>query len=198
MANRPPAKKNLRTGRGRGGQIIWSNAICAIVLLVAGVIGVLVYQSNTRTPSSGEPTSPATSVRSISGTVTYLGTQEPGRVYVYLYDQNGQDTGLGTSVTSPYHYTIRGDVADGQYFLRAWMDTNSPATAVPNAASPSGTVSVTVGGGPVSDQNITIADPSPMPVASVPTRLTAFPSKGAALVQWSACSCRCSARRRSC
>lgn len=60
----------------------------------------------------------------ISGTVTNYDATRTGRVYLYLQQQFGGDTGLGVSIPAPASntpFTIRG-VPNGDYILKAFVD----------------------------------------------------------------------------
>ncbi len=120
----------------------------------------------------------AATVYSISGTVGYSGTHT-GRIYVALFDQNGNLTGYGTSIAAPGSFTING-VPSGTYTLGAIMDVLGYGTM--NAADPLGGFQLTVTGN-MTGQAITIADQT-VPTPVTPLIQGVMTSGGTAVIQW--------------
>ncbi|MGB6974974.1 MAG: putative Ig domain-containing protein [Terracidiphilus sp.] len=101
---------------------------------------------------------------SVSGSVSYGGSQT-GRTYVDLVNNNcGGSGGNGTSISTPGSFTING-VPPGSYTLQAWMDPSTLAEGALNTADPAGSTGVTVNSANVTGQSVTMTDPS----LSVPT-----------------------------
>ncbi len=152
----------------------------AAVVVAAAVVGIIVYRANANSSAAGP-----SSGHTISGTVNYPGSQSLGRVYLGLVDGDGMDIGVGTSIPAPGPYSIAG-VPAGTYTLRAWMDTSDAQIGFPNAVSPGGNVSVTIGDTNLGDQTVVIYDPSGVPTPTAPTGVRGYGAQGAALVQWAA------------
>ncbi len=116
----------------------------------------------------------------ISGTVTY-GGGKTGRVYLGVYQQDGNSTGIGTSIAAPGAYTIRG-VQSGSYTVKAFMDTLG--YGVPNTVDPLGqsdTVSLTNTNQP--GITVPLTDPA-SPTLAPPQGVMATPGDSSALVMW--------------
>ncbi len=117
----------------------------------------------------------------ISGFVNYSGLKS-GQIYIGLY-QNGNTTGHGTSISAPGAFTIRG-VPAGTYTIAAIMDIFGYGTR--NAADPSGVVlTITVTGGDLAGQNITLSDPSPA-TPITPNSPIVSPGSQSAVIIWNA------------
>ena len=155
----------------------WVIALIGVLFLGAAAAAIF-YVANHQTQEG------ITSGFTISGTINYGGSQPSGRVYLVLLDENGYDTGIGTSLESPQAYSIP-SVPSGSYFLKAWMDNTSPQIGVPNAASAYGSISISVNDGDVTGQNITINDPGQSD-PTAPSNLKISPGDGSVLVQWAA------------
>ncbi len=122
---------------------------------------------------------------SISGTVNYSGTKT-GKIGVFVMWSGGGMTGLGTALSGPGSYTIRG-VQNGTYYVFAGKDI--VGNGIPNVADPSGyTGTFTVSNGNVIGQNITMTDPV-LPAPSVPANLRVFPVNSGAIVTWDTIPC---------
>ena len=158
--------------------LIIAGSILGVIVLA--VVGFFVYRAIT-----GSTPIVSSSSNNISGTVTYSGSQPTGRVYVKLTDSTGADTGMGTSMASPGSYTIH-NVPDGSYVLHGWMDITNPQIAIPNALTPSGSLSVAVNNANLTGQTIDVTDPSPTPSPGAPSNVVVGPGNGSALVEWSA------------
>lgn len=101
----------------------------------------------------------------VSGTVSYAGSQT-GQVYVMLSSNNCSGDPLGTSLTSPGSYTIRG-VPPGTYTLSASIDALGETAA--NSSDPSGSTSpVSVGNANVTGANVSLADPAAYTLSAGP------------------------------
>lgn len=117
----------------------------------------------------------------ISGTVSYGGSKT-GRVYLSVYRQDGNSTGIGTSIAAPGAYTIRG-VQDGTYVVKAFMDTLG--YGVPNTVDPLGQSSpVTISGAGQTGIVVTLADTSPTVPPPAPNGVMVTPGDNSALVMW--------------
>jgi len=136
--------------------------------------------TTSRTPSNQISVS---AVYAITGSITYSGTQVPGRVYLKLYDNNGTDTGIGTSIATPGVFSIR-SVPSGTYTLSAWMDESRTQVGIPNAWSPSGSISMTINNKSISGQELTLADPPSVPSPIPPTNVTVSPGNSSAVLHW--------------
>ncbi|MHB8879232.1 MAG: hypothetical protein ACYC8T_36500, partial [Myxococcaceae bacterium] len=94
----------------------------------------------------------------VSGTVSYAGSKT-GRIYLTLQGGSGS---MGTSITAPGAFTIRGVQGGGPVTLRAFMDVLGTG-GFSYVADPEGFASVTLTGGTVTGVSITLTDP-PAPV----------------------------------
>jgi hypothetical protein len=103
---------------------------------------------------------------SVSGTLSYSGTQT-GQIYVSLNSSNcGGNNPLGTSIAVPGPFTING-VPPGTYVLSAAMDTLGFGSL--NQADPSGSKShVAVSNTDVTGASLAITDPASPDLASGP------------------------------
>ena len=147
------------------------------VIVLAAIASIAVYLTNRGKAAD------VSSFFTISGTVSYAGAEQPGRVYIQVSDGGGSDVGLGTSIGSPGRYAIR-NVPAGTYGVTAWMDNSDPQTSVPSALSPRGSITVGVNNGNVSGQNIDLLDPSRTPAPTPPVSVGVAPGNGSVLVQW--------------
>ncbi|MFT3838472.1 MAG: hypothetical protein QM723_15950 [Myxococcaceae bacterium] len=96
-------------------------------------------------------------LRTVSGVVTYGGTRGPGRVFIAVNDSSGAVVG-GTSLAGPGAYTVRCLGGAGAFTAKAWMDLDGYAR--PDLAIfPAGTASFVFVGADVTGANIAIADP---------------------------------------
>jgi hypothetical protein len=115
----------------------------------------------------------------VSGTVSYSGSQT-GRTYLSLNATCGSGGGsLGTSISTTGAYTIRG-VPPGSYTVQAWMDPLGQG--VQNAIDPSGNVSTTVTAANVTNAAVTIFDPTFATPTSNPTIQNIYPNSQGALI----------------
>jgi hypothetical protein len=103
---------------------------------------------------------------SVSGTVSYGGTQA-GQVYVSLNSSNcGGNNPLGTSISGPGAFTIRG-VPPGTYVLSAAMDVLG--FGYTDQADPSGSTSpVAISNANVTGASVALTDPLAASIASGP------------------------------
>jgi hypothetical protein len=134
---------------------------------IAGPSSVFTPASQTVSFTSGNTTVGGITVAlgyTMTGAVTYRGSST-GRIYLALQGGCGEANILGTSISAPGTYTIRG-LAPGNYTLMGWMDTQG--TGDPNFVDPYGQVSVTTNS--LSNNNITLTDESP----TVPTQGPGF------------------------
>ncbi len=117
----------------------------------------------------------------VSGTVSYSGAQT-GRVYLTLNSANcGSSAVVGTSISSPGPYTIRG-VPPGSYTLQAWMDNLGSGHL--NASNPIGTSAANLTTANVTGANVTLADPAAVTLASAPKLQGVSGFNSGALVQF--------------
>jgi hypothetical protein len=117
----------------------------------------------------------------VSGNVSYNGSQS-GDIYIVLEYTFDATSFLGTSLSAPGNYTVRG-VWDGTDLRAlAWMDTDG--NGIPNASDPIGRSSDSlVNGADVLNVNVVLADPAP-PLPVAPADVLAFPTDQGALVAW--------------
>jgi hypothetical protein len=102
----------------------------------------------------------------VSGTVSYGGSNT-GQIYLTLNTaSNCGAGGLGTSVFTPGAFTIHG-VPPGSYTLQAWMDLSALANGAENTSDPSGSAPVTVAAANVTGTSIAVSDNTPTSVPSV-------------------------------
>jgi hypothetical protein len=92
----------------------------------------------------------------VSGAVSYAGAST-GHIYVVLSSSCGGSGGLGTSLTAPGSFTIRG-VPPGSYTLQASLDIIGQGGA--NALDPSGSAATTVTAANVTGADLTMTDPT--------------------------------------
>src|SRR6266480_762329 len=132
----------------------------------------------------------------ISGTVTNSTGNAGSRIYLSVSSQYGGDTGLGVSIPTPganayANYAIRG-VPDGSYVVNAFLDATgggnpSKTSATRHSNDPFGSTTAPVSivaGGNVTDANITLAFPSPIPALQAPAHGGVMAGPGMALVNW--------------
>src|SRR6266571_7515037 len=136
----------------------------------------------------------------ISGTVTNSTGNAGSRIYLSVSSQYGGDTGLGVSIPTPganasASYAIRG-VPDGSYVVNAFLDARgssnpsgdpSKTSATRHSNDPFGSTTAPVSivaGGNVTDANITLAFPSPIPALQAPAHGGVMAGPGVALVNW--------------
>ena len=116
---------------------------------------------------------------SISGTVSYAGALT-GRVYIRVSGGGGGN--LGTSISAPGAFTIRG-FPNGSYTLSASMDNIGKGSS--NASNPAGnSTTVVVSTADVTGVAITLADPAAAATPTTPLNLSVNPSNTAAMIFW--------------
>ena len=122
---------------------------------------------------------PSATGDSVSGTINYGGSHT-GWIYVGLFDQYGNTTGYGTSISSPGAFTIRG-VPPGTYMLAAGMDIFG--YGAPSASDPQGAVGPVIVNGTMTGQNITLVDQTP-PAPVTPKLKGISPGDQMAVIKW--------------
>jgi hypothetical protein len=121
----------------------------------------------------------------VSGTVSYSGSQA-GQTYLSVNNNNcGGNGGPGTSITETVlkaggAYTIRG-VPPGSVSISAWMDPIGQGQ--PNATDPTGSVAITVDAN-VSNADLTMADPTFATPTENPQITNITPNPQGALIQF--------------
>ncbi len=107
-----------------------------------------------------------------------------GRVYLEVFDTNGNLTIYGTSINGPGPYTIRG-VLPGTYNLVMHMDTLD--NGVINRVNPRGTViDVSVFGSNITSVDVTLSDPA-LPASNTFASIAPpvlFASDSAVIISW--------------
>jgi putative Ig domain-containing protein len=122
----------------------------------------------------------------VSGNVTYSGSQT-GQTYLVVNNNScGGNQGTGTSITeakltSGGAFTIRG-VPPGSNTIQAWMDPLGQS--VQNAIDPTGSVTVTVDGN-VSNADLTMADPAFLTPSENPKISTIIPNAQGVFIEGS-------------
>ena len=128
---------------------------------------------------SGENFS-ATLGYTISGAVSYAGAST-GHIFLNLNGGCDGGGGLGTSITAPGSFTIRG-VPPGSYTLQASMDVIGQGGA--NALDPSGSAATTVTSANVTGADITITNPTVGIPSSGPSFNNIIPNAGGVNIQY--------------
>jgi hypothetical protein len=101
----------------------------------------------------------------VSGTVSYAGSST-GQIYLQLNSTTcGGNDALGTSITTPGAFTIRG-VPPGGYNLQAWMDLSALANGAQNTSDPTGASTATLTSSNVTTAAVTLTDNTPTSVPS--------------------------------
>ena len=144
------------------------------VFFPASYTGVVVNNSTV----SGKNFS-ATLGYTISGAVSYAGSST-GRIFVTLNGGCGSG-GLGTSITAPGSFTIRG-VPPGSYTLQASIDVIGQGGA--NALDPSGSAATTVTSANVTGADVTITNPTIGIPTSGPSFNNIVPNAGGVNIQY--------------
>jgi hypothetical protein len=120
---------------------------------------------------------------SVSGTVGYSGS-ESGPIYVSLTPTCGNANSLGTSITAPGGFIIRG-VPPGTYSAQAWMDNQG--FGYPDMADASGSIpTVTVAAADLGSETIALTDPAPYTLSVGPTLNRISPTDQGALISFGA------------
>ncbi len=120
---------------------------------------------------------------SVSGTVSYSGAQA-GVIYLQLSTNNCGGDPLGTRLTAPGAFTIRG-VPPGTYTLQAKVGLIG--LGYPNASDASGsTSSVTVSNADVTGASLTLADPAAITLATGPGLTSVNPADQGVVVNFTA------------
>jgi hypothetical protein len=118
----------------------------------------------------------------VSGTVAYTGSQT-GRIYLALNPTScGGGGAVGTSISSKGAFIIRG-VQPGSYTLQGFMD--NLGLVAPNASNPAGSTAVVVASANLTNQTVTLLDPSTVTLNSAPTIQGASGFNNGAVVQYS-------------
>ena len=120
----------------------------------------------------------------ISGTVSYAGTQT-GPIYLSLVNTTCSGNGSqGTTISAKGAYTIRG-VPPGNYSLQAYMDSLGKGAL--NTADATGLIaSLNVLSANVTSANVTLTDPAATVLTAGPSQIQAVPFNTGALVQYAA------------
>ena len=116
----------------------------------------------------------------VSGTVSYSGSKT-GQVYVSLINNNCSSESVGTSISAPGAFTIRGAIP-GSYTLQAWKDTLGQGS--PNTADPSGSAAVAVTTANVTGQSVTMTDPTLSTPTNWPNTKAISPISGGAVISF--------------
>lgn len=143
------------------------NGTYTVTPSITGASSVFYPASQSVTVSGSNPFASfwATLGYTVSGTVKYTGAKT-GRIYITLTSNNCGNSMPGTSISAKGAFTIRG-VAPGAYTAQAWMDNLGFGST--NASNPaSSPTTVTVSSANLSNESISLADPSAVTLSTAP------------------------------
>ena len=128
--------------------------------------------------------SPSWAVAGVSGSVFNSSSQSVGRIYLELFNSQGEPMGYGTSLDMAGSYTLQG-VPDGTYTLNAFLDVNG--SGQPVSTDPVGqSASFDVVGGAALNVNVTLYDNTSGSTVAAPPQVSTTPTANAAMVSWQA------------